>query len=50
VHKIFVLLTHCAAFDIFGDPCPSARPKILVIDVSYSFVSARVAVEWSIVP
>ena len=48
--QIFVLLTGCAAFDVFGDPCSRARPEVFSVYLSDSFVSSGVSTGWSVVP
>jgi hypothetical protein len=39
VGQVFVLLTGCAAFDVFGDPCPCAGPEVFSVTPSYTHAS-----------
>ena len=48
--QVFVLLTGCAAFDIFGDPCSRAGPEVFSVYLSDCFIPSRVSAEWAIVP
>jgi hypothetical protein len=48
--QVFVLLTGCAAFDVFRDPCSRARPEVFSVYFSDRFVSSRVSTEWSVMP
>jgi hypothetical protein len=50
VSEIFVLLTRCAAFDVFRDPGSGTRPKVFSIDASDCFIVSRVSVDGSFVP
>jgi hypothetical protein len=50
VCQVLVLLAYGATFDIFRDPCSSARPKIVLIDASYGFISTGMAVQGTFVP
>jgi hypothetical protein len=50
VCEIIVLLTCCAALDVFHDPSPGAGPEVLLIDVLNGFISSRVAIDGSFVP
>jgi hypothetical protein len=50
VSEIFVLLTRCAAFDVFRDPGSGTRPKVFSIDASDCFIVSGVSVDGSFVP
>jgi hypothetical protein len=43
-------LTGCAAFDVFGDPCPCAGPEVFPVYFPDRFISSGVSTEWAIVP
>jgi hypothetical protein len=48
--EVFVLLTRCAAFDVFCDPSPSTGPEVFSIDAPNGFILSRVAVNRSFMP
>jgi hypothetical protein len=48
--QIFVLLTGCAAFDVFGDPRSRARPEVFSVYFPDSLISPGVSTEWSVMP
>ena len=48
--EIFVLLTRCAAFDVFRDPGSGAGPKVFSIDASDCFIASGVSVDGSFMP
>jgi hypothetical protein len=48
--QVLVLLTGCAAFDVFSDPCPCAGPEVFPVYFPDRLVSSGVSTEWAIVP
>jgi hypothetical protein len=48
--QIFVLLTHCTAFDVFHDPALGARPEVFSVDASDRFISSGVAIDGTFMP
>jgi hypothetical protein len=50
VSQIFILLTCCAAFDIFHDPRSGTGPEVFLIDVSDCFISFGVTVDGAFMP
>jgi hypothetical protein len=50
VHQVFVLLTCCAALDVFCDPGSGVGPEVFLVDGSNGFVPSGMAIDGSFVP
>jgi hypothetical protein len=48
--QVFVLLAGCASFDVFGNPCPRARPEVFPVYLPDGLISSGVSTERPIVP
>jgi hypothetical protein len=48
--QVFVLLTCCAALNVFSDPGSGTRPEVFFVDALDGFVPSEVSVDGSFMP